>query len=103
MGTSEKLFETLALAVLAAGLVALLFVPRAGGIGGFGTVGAERGLVVDRGPKGALYVSGQLFVNLDRGASGAAVEAQRRSAGHEASPGSQYCADLLSPATERSG
>lgn len=81
MGTSERLFGTLALAVLAAGLVALLFVPGAGGQEASGTAGAERGLVVDRGPRGAPYVSGQLLVNLDRGASGAAVEARSRRAG----------------------
>lgn len=81
MGTSERLFGTLALAVLAAGLVALLFVPRAVRQEASGTAGAERGLVVDRGPKGAPYVSGQLLVNLERNASGAAVEARSRGAG----------------------
>jgi thermitase len=42
---------------------------------------SERAPVVDRGPAGAPYVSGQLLVNLERNASGAAVEARSRGAG----------------------
>lgn len=66
------------MAIFAAALVAVLFVS---GAGGQEAPGAEPRQVVDRGPEGAPYVSGQLLVNLERGASGEAVQDRSQRAG----------------------
>lgn len=81
LSVRERQAGILALAVLAATLVALLFVSGAGGQEAPDAASSEREPAVDRGPGGAPYVSGQLLVNLENGASGAAVEARSLGAG----------------------
>lgn len=80
--TDHRQLQATAVAILgiaAAVLAALLFAASAGGQ----ESRSEQRPVVDRGPAGEPYVSGELLVNLERGASQEAVERRSRSAGGE--------------------
>lgn len=79
MSVRRRQFGVLALAVLSAALLGLLLVSGAGSQEA--PDAASSGPVVDRGPAGAPYVSGQLLVSLDKGALGAAVESRSRDVG----------------------
>ena len=79
--TGHGQLRATAVAILGAALAALAALLFAASAGGQEPPGERP--AVDRGPEGAPYVSGELLVNLERGASQRAVERRIQNAGGE--------------------